>query len=64
MSDDFNPVDEDSNRVDLKEDEEESMVGAVKWQLYWKYCRAALPVVGILCLAIFFAFVQGKEKII
>lgn len=61
-ADDLNPVDEHSNRVDLKEEEEERMVGAVKWQLYWKYCRAALPVVGVLCLAIFFAFVQGKEK--
>lgn len=63
-ADDFNPVNEHSNRVDLKEEEEERMVGAVKWQLYWKYCRAALPVLGVLCLAIFFAFVQGKEKII
>ncbi|XP_068682854.1 ATP-binding cassette sub-family C member 4-like [Montipora foliosa] len=56
--DEFNPVDENPDRVDLKEEEEERMIGAVKWQLYWKYWRAALPVAGILSLAVFFAFVQ------
>ncbi|KAJ7354980.1 hypothetical protein OS493_028641 [Desmophyllum pertusum] len=35
------------------------MVGTVKWGVYWKYLRAALPVVLIVSLAVFFGMVQG-----
>ena len=52
-------VDEFQERVDLAEQEEDRMVGTVKWQLYWKYFRAALPVTLIVALAVFFAIVQG-----
>ena len=52
-------VDEFQERVDLAEEEEDRMVGTVKWQLYWKYFRAALPVTLIVALAVFFAIVQG-----
>ena len=47
-------------RVDLTEEEEDRMVGTVKWWLYWKYFRAALPVVLIAGLAVFLAVVQGN----
>ena len=46
-------------RLDLAEEKEDRMVGTVKWQLYWKYFRAALPVTLIVALVVFFAFVQG-----
>ena len=51
---------EHRDRVDLKDEEEERMVGAVKWWLYWKYFRAALPTILIISLIIFFAIVQGR----
>ena len=54
------PVDKPRERVDLKEEEEDRMVGTVKWRLYWKYFRAALPVVIIVGLAVFCAVIQGK----
>ena len=47
-------------RVDLKDEEEDRMVGTVKWWVYWKYFRAALPPIAIISLIIFFAIVQGK----
>ena len=47
-------------RVDLKDEEEDRMIGSVKWWLYWKYFRAALPKTLIASLAVFFAVVQGK----
>ena len=47
-------------RVDLKDEEEDRMIGSVKWWLYWKYFRAALPKPLIASLAVFFAVVQGK----
>ena len=50
-------------RVDLKEAEEDRMVGSVKWWLYWKYFRAALPVGLIVGLAFFFAVVQGNQLV-
>ena len=46
-------------RVDLKEEEEDRMVGTVKWQLYWKYFRASLSTRQIFSLACFFVVVQG-----
>ena len=48
-------------RVDLKEEEEDRMVGTVKWRLYWKYFRASLSTGLIFSLACFFAFVQGMN---
>ena len=53
-------VDKRRERLDLKEEEEDRMVGSVIWQFYWNYFRAALQVSGIVSLAAFFAFVQGK----
>ena len=53
-------IDRCRERVDLEEEEEDRVVGSVIWQFYWNYFRAALPVGGIVSLAIFFAFVQGK----
>ena len=47
-------------RVDLKDEEEERKSGSVKWWLYWKYFRAALPVILIISLGVFFLVVQGK----
>ena len=52
---------EDHERVDLEDEAEDRMVGTVKWWLYWKYLRAALPTVLILSLMVFFAIVQGKK---
>ena len=51
---------EDRERVDLKDEEEDRMVGTVKWWLYWKYFRAALPTVLIISLIVLLAIVQGK----
>ena len=53
-------VDKRHGRVDLKEEEEEVVVGSVIWKFYWNYFRAALSVGGIVCLAVFLAFAQGK----
>ena len=46
-------------RVDLKEEEEDRMVGTVKLRLYWKYFRASLSTGLIFSLACFFVVVQG-----
>ena len=51
---------EDRERVDLKDEEEDRKSGSVKLWLYWKYLRAALPVILIISLALFFVVVQGK----
>ena len=51
----------DHDRLDLKEEEEDRMVGTVKWRLYWKYFRAALPTVSIISLFVFFAIIQGRK---
>ena len=51
---------EDHDRVDLEDEAEDRMVGTVKWWLYWKYLRAALPTFLIFSLTVFFAIVQGK----
>ena len=48
------------DRVDLKDEEEDRMVGTVKWWLYWKYFRASLPTILIIGLFVFFAIVQGR----
>ena len=53
-------VEKHRGRVDLEKEEEDRMVGTVKWWLYWKYFRAALPAVLIVSLAAFFTAVQGK----
>ena len=55
------PFDKLRERMDLEEEEEDRMVGTVKWRLYWKYFRAALPVVLIVGLAAFFVVVQGNN---
>ena len=47
-------------RLDLKDEEEDRMVGSVKWQLYWDYFRAALPISLLGGLALFFVIVQGR----
>jgi len=52
------------DRVDLKEEAEDRMVGTVKWWLYWKYLRAALPAILIISLIVFFAIVQGKQYVL
>ena len=48
------------DRVDLKDEEEDRMVGTVKWWLYWKFFRVALPTILIISLIIFFAIVQSR----
>ena len=57
----INSVRENHDRVDLEDEEEDRMVGTVKWWLYWKYLRAALPTILIISLMVFFAIVQGKQ---
>ena len=52
-------IDKREERVDLKEEDEDRMVGTVKALVYWKYFRAALPAVLIISLAAFFVVVQG-----
>ena len=52
---------EHHERVDLEDEAEDRMVGTVKWWLYWKYLRAALPTLLIVSLIVFFALVQGKQ---
>jgi len=59
-SESLNSVREHCDRVDLKDEEEDRMVGTIKWWLYWKYFRAALPTILIIGLIIFFAIVQGR----
>ncbi|XP_020606653.1 multidrug resistance-associated protein 4-like, partial [Orbicella faveolata] len=49
---------EHHDRVDLEDEAEDRMVGTVKWWLYWKYLRAALPTILIIRLMVFFAIVQ------
>ena len=53
-------VEGDHERVDLEDEKEDRRSGSVKWWLYWKYLRAALPIFLIIILAIFFMVVQGK----
>jgi len=57
----MNSTREHHDRVDLEDEAEDRMVGTVKWWLYWKYLRAALPTILIFCLMVFFAIVQGKQ---
>ena len=52
-------IDKRKERVDLKEEDEDRMVGTVKALVYWKYFRAALPAGLIVSLAAFFVVVQG-----
>ena len=59
-SESMNSAREHRDRVDLKDEEEDRMVGTVKWWLYWKYFRATLPTILIISLIIFFAIVQGR----
>ena len=53
-------VEKQNDRIDLQEEDEDRMVGTVKWWVYWKYLRAALPAVLIATLAVFFVVVQCK----
>ncbi|KAL9978597.1 hypothetical protein ACROYT_G016132 [Oculina patagonica] len=53
-----NAAKEDHDMVDLKEVEEDRMVGTIKWWLYWKYFKAALPTVLIIGLIVFLVIVQ------
>ena len=53
---------ENHERVDLRDEEEDRMIGAIKWWLYWKYFRAALPTILIISLIIFFIIVQGRKS--
>jgi len=57
----MNSAKEHHDRVDLEDEAEDRMVGTIKWWLYWKYLRAALPMILIVGLAVFFAIVQGKQ---
>ena len=59
-SESTNSAIEHRDRVDLRDEEEDRMVGTVKCWLYWKYFRAALPTILIISLIIFFAIVQGR----
>ncbi|CAH3031314.1 unnamed protein product [Pocillopora meandrina] len=47
----------DGERVDLTDDAEDRMIGSVKWLLYWKYFRTALPTIMIASLSVFLTFV-------
>ena len=53
-------VEKQNERIDLEEEEEDRMVGTVKWWVYWSYLRAALPTISIATLAVFFVVVQCK----
>ena len=53
-------VEKQNKRIDLEEEDEDRMVGTVKWWVYWKYLRAALPTGSIATLAAFFVVVQCK----
>ena len=59
-SESTNSAIEHRDRVDLRDEEEDRIVGTVKWWVYWKYLRAALPTILIISLIIFFAIVQGR----
>ena len=50
----------EGERVDLTDDAEDRMIGSVKWLLYWKYFRTALPTIMIASLSVFLTFVLGK----
>ena len=50
----------EDGRVDLKDEKEDRMVGAVKWGLYWKYFRAALSIPSMIGLFVFFVIAQGE----
>lgn len=56
-------IDKREGRVDLKEEDEDRMVGTVKALVYWKYFRAALPAVLIVSLAALFVVVQGISSV-
>ena len=47
-------------RVDLNDEEEDRVVGSVKWWRYWRYFRAGLPVERLLGLFLFLVIAQGK----
>ncbi|KAK2548536.1 ABC transporter C family member 3 [Acropora cervicornis] len=45
-------------KVDLNDEEEDRVVGSVKWWRYWRYFRAALPVEWLLGLFVFLVIAQ------
>ena len=59
----MNAAKDGNDRVDLKDEEEDRMFGTVKWSLYWRYFRAALPTILIIGLIVFFAVVQGRKSL-
>ena len=56
----FPSAERQTERLDLKEEKEERIIGTVEWWRYWKYLRAALPVALLFGLFVFFVIVQGK----
>lgn len=46
---------------DLKEEDEDRMVGSVTWRLYWHYFRSAFPAVLLFWLFFLVLLVQGKN---
>ena len=46
---------------DLKEEDEDRMVGSVTWRLYWHYFRSAFPAVLLFWLFCLVLLVQGKN---
>ena len=56
----FSVAEKQIERLDLKEEKEDRIVGTVEWWRYWKYFRAALPVALMFGLFAFFVIVQGK----
>ena len=46
--------------VDLNDEEEDRVVGSVKWWRYWRYFRAGLPLERLLGLFLLLVIAQGK----
>jgi ABC-type multidrug transport system ATPase subunit len=47
---------------DLVEEDEERTTGHVTWGLYWSFFRAGSHTVYLICFALFYLIVQGKQS--
>ena len=52
---------ERSDLADLSVQEEDRMFGSVRWTVYWRYFRSALPRLLMFLLAFLVVFVQGEQ---
>ncbi|XP_031556820.1 multidrug resistance-associated protein 4-like [Actinia tenebrosa] len=53
----------DDNSKDMREEDEDRTTGTVSWRLYWRFFKAGLPSVIIVCLALFYIIAQVSSVV-